>query len=215
VCDNAGNNQSAGPGEISTTVQCANIFYETWANGGVIISQNAHINDSAMLFVDNVSESDQFFADHHISDGAINVYWVSGIAAAMHAGAFQSNYDSNYCEYIDNNTNNSYIIMGPNAEGASLAHELGHAIGLFDDLYQDYGGPCNHEWDCGPGTNGYCNVADVSIPPLYNIMDAYAGSVENCFISITDSQMTTPNVDSQLENICKFENIYPNAFYKP
>ena len=210
VRTNSGTTPAATPEKVQEDIDWANEFYEIWFNGSVTLSEISYINKTAWLSL-TVDESWQMYQLNHVSDGTVNVFYVNDFPDMTGAAA----YAMIQCQYALEDHDSCYTVMSDYGTDATLAHEMGHTCGLFADMYWlDYGYNCNQISYCDTGPSGiFCDAADAS---MGNLMYWPAGTqVSDYWASNSDIGMSTPDVDSQAENMMYFNTYWPNAFHEP
>jgi hypothetical protein len=198
------------PDEVAEgDVAWADQFYGTWADGAVILSEISYIDNTKWLSL-TTGESIQMFNQYGDQNGALSVFYVNDTPDMYGAAA----YTWMECEFELESFESCFVVINDYADSASLAHEMGHAIGLLGDMYLlDYYN-CNEITYCDTGPSDvFCLESDGEYG---NLMYWPVGeNVNDYWMSDYDKQMDTPHIDSQIENIVHFNTYYPDAFMKP
>jgi hypothetical protein len=124
------------------------------------------------------------------------------------------------CNFNECKAKDTYVMFGAdNCDGIEevLAHELGHNIGMLEDVYMlDYFGSCAviaQMHGCHPYNNDiYCSNSDKVWGNLYYWVLEGHSTPEDYFISSTDIDMLTQPINSQGENAAYFHAHYPTYF---
>ena len=209
VTANDGTNPATTPEIVQTHVDWANQFWSKWIGGSVNMAELSYINRTSWLSL-TTNESQQMFNQYGDGSGAVHVFYVNSFPDMPDAAA----YTMMECEFENETNESTYIVMSDYADNATLAHELGHAIGLLEDMYLlDYYDCEDLDW-CPTGPSDvYCDPDDAG---WGNIMYWSVGEdVNDYWLSDDDMEMSTPPIESQGENVWYFQVNYPDAFYKP
>jgi hypothetical protein len=194
---------------VQNHIDWADQFYDKWIDGAVILWETSYINNTNWLSL-TTHEADQMFAQYGDDSGALHVFYVNTAPDMPGAAA----YTYMECQFSHNSCENSMVVMTDYADDPTLAHEMGHAIGLLADTYLLDFYDCNDITWCPYGpTDIFCDDSDAVDG---NLMYWPNGPfLDNYWISDTDKEMNTLPIDSQAENIVYYHTAWPNAFHKP
>lgn len=209
VRTNEGSNPATTDENVENHVAWANEFFGIYYGGAAILAEISYIDKTAWQSL-TVDEAELMFGQYGTSDGALNVFYVNSTPDMPGAAA----YAWMECQFILQDHTSGYVIMTDYADDPTLAHEMGHAVGLLADMYLLDFYTCDQITYCESGpTDIYCEESDA----VYgNIMYWPVGTdIEDYFASTDDIEMTTGDIDSQAENIMYFHVNYPDAFYSP
>jgi len=209
VRDDSGENPAITEDEVEGDIEWANLFYGIWADGSVHLDQITYIDNTPWLAL-SVRESQQMFERNGSASGALNVFYVNSFSDMPGAAA----YAFMECQFENQDFTTGFVCMSDYADGPTLAHEMGHAVGLLADMYLlDYY-TCEQITECETGPSDiFCLESDAE---WGNLMYWSVGpELEDYWISDDDLEMSTEPIDSQAENIMYFHTNYPDAFYKP
>ncbi|MCX6647318.1 MAG: hypothetical protein NTY09_13310 [bacterium] len=210
VSSNSGSNPAASEAKVQEDIDWANHFYDIWFGGSVTLSAISYINKTSWLSL-TVDESWYMHQQYHTTDGTVNVYYVNDFPDMEGAAA----YTYMECQYSLMDSQTTYVAMCDYGTDATLAHEMGHAVGLLGDMYLfDFGYNCNDIKYCDTGPTGvFCTPSDAS---WGNLMYWPNGTmVSDYCASDEDIGMSDPPIDSQAENMMYFNTHWPNAFKEP
>lgn len=210
VRSSTGTDPATTPDKVQQDIDWANEFYGIYFGGSVTLSAVTYINNTAWLSA-TVEETYEMWQQYNTLDGSVNVFYVDDFPDMAGAAA----YAMIECEYETEDYSSSYSAMSDWGEDATLAHELGHIVGLLADMYWiDYGYNCNQISYCNTGPSGiYCDEDDADIG---NLMYWPVGTeVSDYWVSVDDIIMNTSPINSQAENMMFFNTWYPDAFYMP
>ena len=150
----------------------------------------------------------------HDSTGLINLYYVNSIVGMGGAFCMMG------CDYDETIGKDTYIMFDANGNTGweeVLSHELGHNIGMLDDMYWLYFGYSCADLAyifCGYyDTDIYCNPPDAVYGNLMYFLNEYPWTPPYWYhISSNDIEMNTPAINSQAENAAYFHTNYPGNF---
>jgi len=204
-----GDNPAANETTVESHADWADEFYQTWIGGSVTIDEISYIDNTGWLSL-TTDEAETMFAQNWDDSGALHVFYVNDFPDMPGAAA----YAYMDCQFILQDHSTGFVCMSDYTDDATLAHEMGHAIGLLGDMYLLDFYTCEEITWCPSGPSDiFCLESDAD---LGNIMYWPIGSnIDDYWISITDLEMLTPEIDSQGENIVFFHDYYPDAFYQP
>jgi len=204
-----GTNPATEPERIESDVAWANEFYGIWIDGTVSIAEISYIDNTAWLSI-STFEASQMFEQYNDGCGALHVFYVNDIADVPGAAA----YTLMECQFVNNSHLTAYVVVSDVADLPVLAHEMGHAVGVLADTYLLDFFTCAQITYCDTGpTDIYCDEADAAPGNLmYWPVD---NDINSYWLSNTDLEMLTMEIDSQAENYMHFNTYYPDAFYKP
>ncbi len=196
---------------VQNDVDWANEFYSRW-DMTITLVEISYIARTSWLAgtVNELYTCHSLFRD---KSGPVNVYYVNSFPDIPNALAW-ARMD---CRPMFQTHNSTFISMRDGAINRVLAHELGHALGIFHDIYLlDLG--YSYCWQiiqdyCQPGTNwSYCSKNDKQYGNLMYWGVQNWNDPEDYFLS--DSGWETPNtpINSQIENLMYFHIGYPNNF---
>jgi hypothetical protein len=198
--------------EIEDHIDYANAVWNEYKLGFELV-ERTYINSSTYYNLDP-NQSDQMQSIYADKTGLLNVYYVNSILGMGGAYAMID------CAFEDQWAKYSYVVYDANDNvgwDEVLSHELGHYIGMLDDMYWlDYGYTCYDlamAW-CGYyPTDIYCNSPDASGHNLMYWISYYPGAPPSSYyISSQDINMNTGSIDSQAENAVYFHTHFPSHF---
>jgi len=212
LCHSDGSFPAASDAEIAEDIQWASEFWTRYGFGFELVEKTFY-KSSLYYNLDWMQAEDMFNANHD-STGMINVYYVNTVIG--YGGAFCDI----PCTFTECKAKETYIVFSATAcDGYEevLAHELGHNIGMIEDLYMlDYLYSCDNiaDWHgCVPGYNDfYCTWVDKVMGNLYDWSLPVGSGPEDYFISSKDIEMKTTPINSQGENVAYFHVHFPNNF---
>jgi len=198
--------------EIDQHIAYANAFWNEYGFG-FVLSERTYINNSTYYNIDAYN-SGGLYQYKHDTTGLINLYYVNSVIGE------DASFCIIYCEYEKNYAKSTYIVYDCSSDTGwdeVLTHELGHNIGMLEDLYWlNYGYSCSDiEYTfCGYYPTGvYCSPGDaVDGNIMYGISEWPGTPPSMYFISDNDMDMITPQINSQGENAAYFHTYYPNLF---
>lgn len=206
-----GSNPATNEARVEHDVWWANEFYSEW---GISISlvEISYINYTSWLS-GTVTELYTCHSIYKDKSGPINVYYCNNFPDIPSAAAW-ARMD---CRPQFQTHNSTMVAMSDYGVDRVLAHELGHATGIFHDMYLlDMGySNCNQIKNnyCIPGTDwSYCKESDANWGNLMYWGVAGWDDPEDYWLS--DSGWENPNtpINSQIENLMYFHIHYPNNF---
>ena len=209
VQTSGGSDPAIDEATVISHVNWVNEFYGIWLNGSVTLSEISYINNTAWLSM-TLGEGDQLFNQNIEDTGEVHVVYVNDAPDMPGAAA----YCWMECQFAYQYSGSGIIVMTDWADDPTLAHEMGHGVGLLADMYMlDFYDCADLTW-CPYGPSDiYCDESDAVDG---NLMDWPNGiMIDNYWISDADLLMLTPEVDSQGENYWRFHTLYPNNYHKP
>ncbi len=204
-----GTSPATDPVTVANHVAAANQFYSDWVDGSVTLDELTYIDSTAWLSL-TIFEGMTMFEQYGTSDGTVNVFYVNDFPGMPGAAA----YAFMDCQFAFQDHTTAMIFMSDYADDPVLPHELGHAVGLLADLYLLGFLTCDDITYCPTGPSDiYCDEPDGVAGNLWYL--PVGSDINDYFMSITDLYMSTPEIDSQGENMMYFQTNYPDAFFEP
>ncbi|MFH1676268.1 MAG: hypothetical protein ABIC40_04505 [bacterium] len=211
ICQNDGTKPATTESKVQADVAWADEFYSQW-EGKFILSEISYINKTSWLAAtgNEVQQCHQLYGD---KSGPINVYYVNSFPDMTNAAAW-CRMD---CRYYYQNHNSTYIAMSDYAANRVLAHELGHATGIFQDVYLLDAGfsSCNqiYQYFCPYSpNNSFCKESDADYGNLMWFMIENWNDPEDYWLSDKNWNNPSKPIESQVENWSYFNTNYPNNF---
>ena len=206
-----GTNPATSEQRVQNDVAWADEFYSQWG-GSFTLAEISYINNTAWL----AASSNEVYTCHWYyrdKSGPINVYYVNSFPDVPSAGA----YCRMDCRYAYQTHNSTYIAMSDNGVGNALAHELGHATGIFHDVYLLDAGfsSCSqiNYYYCPYSPNGsFCKESDATYGNLMWFSISGWNDPEDYWLSEYHWQTPALPIESQVENWAYFHTNYPNNF---
>jgi hypothetical protein len=197
---------------VQNDVAWANEFYSRWG-GSFSLASITYINKTSWL----AATSNEMYSCHlqyRDRSGPINVYYVNSFPDMSGAAA----YCRMDCRYAYQTHNSTYVAMSDYGVNRVLAHELGHATGIFHDVYLlDMGfSSCYqiNQYYCpySSGNGSYCDEDDADYGNLMYFGIQNWNDPEDYWLSSYHWQDPEKPIESQVENWRYFHINYENNF---
>ena len=207
-----GTSPAISDADIDIHIDYANEFWSTYGLG-IMLAERTYINSSTYYNID-AYDSYALYQYKHDTTGLVNLYYVNSVVGE------NASFCIIHCKYEENYAKDTYIVYDCSSDigwHEVLTHELGHNIGLLEDLYWlDFGYTCQ-DVDyayCGYSpTDIYCNPNDTDEGNIMYWISDYPGTPPwMYFISDYDIEMNTSPINSQGENAAYFHTHYPSRF---
>lgn len=207
-----GSSPAISDAEIAEDIDYANGFWNEYGFG-FELTKKSFIDNSFWYNLDPY-DGESMYSSHHDTTGLLNLYYVNAIVGMGGAFCMMG------CKYVDNKAKDTYIIFDANSNVGFeevLTHELGHNIGMLDDLYWLYFGYSCMDLAylfCGfYPTDIYCKSSDAGMGNIMYFVSETPGKPPSWYhISSADIEMNTPPINSQGENAAYLHAHYPNNF---
>ncbi len=209
---NDGTDPAVSDAQLERDVNWANAFYNHYGFG-VEIAEKSYI-DSSLFYILDIYYADYLNEAEKDLSGLLNVYYVKSFVGTNWLG-----FAYIPCYYSECFASSTYIFMSADAtlnDPETLAHEMGHNIGLLADEYLLDSLPnCTEvvaSQGCPVSSHFFCSELD-NVP--YNLMYFALGTngqPQDYYIGDDDIGMSSPTIDSQAENIAYFHTHYPYNF---
>jgi len=212
VCMSDGSNPATTQSRVQNDVAWANEFYSRWG-GSFTLDSVTYINKTSWL----AATSNEMYSCHlqyRDRTGPINVYYVNSFPDMTGAAA----YCRMDCRYAYQTHNSTYVAMSDYGVNRVLAHELGHATGIFHDVYLlDMGfSSCwqINQYYCpySSGNGSYCDEDDADYGNLMYFGIQNWNDPEDYWLSSYHWQEPEKPIESQIENWRYFHINYENNF---
>jgi len=204
-----GSNPATDEERVDSHIAWADEFYSRWIDGSVNLVEISYIDNTAWLAL-TTGEAEEMFEQYGDASGALHVFYVNSTPDMPGAAA----YAFMECMFELQDHTVALIVMSDYADTPTLAHEMGHACGLLADMYLLDFFTCEQITYCEDGPSDiFCLESDATYG---NLMYWPIGSdIDSYWISDTDLEMATGEIDSQGENIWHFHVNWPDAFFEP
>jgi len=211
ICKDDGSNPAQTVSHVQNDVAWADEFYGQWG-GSISLAEISYIKRTSWLAA-TTNEMYQCHFLHGDKSGPINVYYVNSFPDMSNAAA----YCRMDCRPAYQTHKSTYVAMSDYASNRVLAHELGHATGIFHDVYLLDAGfsSCDqiNQYYCSPGANlSFCDEDDADYGNLMYFGVYGWNDPEDYWLS--DYHWDSPSlpIESQMENRNYFQINYEYNF---
>ena len=197
---------------VNADVGWASQFFSEWG-GSFTVAEISYINRTSWLAATS-TEINQCHTIYKDTSGPINVYYVNSFPNMPNAAAF-CRMD---CRPTYQTHTSTYIAMSDYAEHGSLAHELGHATGIFHDVYLLDAGFTScaqiNAYYCpyGGANLSFCKESDAAYGNLMYFQISGWNDPSDYWLSDKNWETPAKPIESQAENWIYFHTNYPNSF---
>ncbi len=211
ICKTDGSSPATSEGKVQDDVDWADVFYSQWG-GSITLVEVSYINRSKWLAA-STNEMYSCHMQYRDTSGPINVYYVNSFTDLANAAA----YCRMDCRYYYQTHNSTYVVMSDYADHRTLAHELGHGIGILHDTYLLDAGfnscsQINYYYCPYPPNGSYCDEDDAEWGNLMYF--GVSNWTQPYHYHLSDLNWENPEkpIQSQVENWAYFHAHYPNNF---